>query len=596
MADEKKKTSKLDELKKEEAYLVSTPDPNHELENDILAVRQKIKDLENKQTEKIYEQSPSKSVLENPEQINLDYSEIMKNATGAYPKDQDELDSWKKNYANRSLFSTVPLETTAEETGIYKPDEQKFSDAVKSPDFQQFLKDMQVEAIASDRQSIADEGSKGVRGTLTEILYPEGMKSVREGTEYTPADAAVETAFNVGEAIPWGAPFKVGGAISKVLAPIFKASRKVEHVPFGMVANQTIMPAGRETYNALARDKDLGTSAADAGIGTAINVGTPLAIKGAFRSLSRGIKLPRIMSKFDKILTDVDKKRASEELAEETEQLYKKEGLNIPVSEAELYPSELSDKERKKVASDLSGVIGSYSEIAKKANRERAIAPKLVGTKAYADLIKELKFNENPLAESYHNYMVSATDAPIDNVKKIRAKSKTPEFNFYDELAKEENRIGKRIDPISAYEAWASNDPYITALRYNVPDANPSLYNENGKLTKEAKQLMDLKGTKDPLDLDRIGKGTQTLETVSDFAGMGKEFGLNAMGQSKDAVRVIPYVGDKIVESREKKKNIIGESSEEKESRWAKGYSTVAEQKMPEYKKWYETNIERLAD
>jgi len=302
------------------------------------------------------------------------------------------------------------------------------------------------------------------------------------------------------------------------------------------------------------------------------------------------------MSKFDKILTDVDKKRASEELAEETEQLYKKEGLNIPVSEAELYPSELSDKERKKVASDLSGVIGSYSEIAKKANRERTIAPKLVGTKAYADLIKELKFNENPLAESYHNYMVSATDAPIDNVKKIRAKSKTPDFNFYDELAKEENRIGKRIDPLSAYEAWASNDPYITALRYNVPDANPSLYNAKGKLTKEAKQLMDLKGTKDPLDLDRIGKGTQTLETISDFAGMGKEFGLNAMGQSKDAVRVIPYVGDKIVESREKKKNIIGESSEEKESRWAKGYSTVAEQKTPEYKKWYESNIKRLAD
>jgi hypothetical protein len=77
---------------------------------------------------------------------------------------------------------------------------------------------------------------------------------------------------------------------------------------------------------------------------------------------------------------------------------------------------------------------------------------------------------------------------------------------------------------------------------------------------------------------------------------MGKEFGLNAMGQSKDAIRVIPYVGDKIVESREKKKNIIGESSEEKESRWAKGYSTVSEQKMPEYKKWYESNIKRLAD
>ena len=649
---EVKKPSKLDELKGTEKDLLDLGYPDNSAE--VSVVRQRIRDLENKQLDKTYQEYPSQSIYENPEAINLDYSDIMKQVTGSYPKEQEDLDEWKRNYANRSIKSTVPLETTAEEIGVFDPSTQNFSEVVKTPEFQQFLKDMQEELVSEDRSKTTEEGTKGIRGTLTEILYPQGIEASRSGKEYGLGDAAVETAFNVGEAVPWGAPFKigavgrVGAAIARVLEPVSKipvvgptvykgieeipgkaislipsVARKVEQVPFGAIANQAIMPVARESYNVLGRDKDLSDAAIDAGFGTGVNFGTPLAVKGALRGTTRALKIPTIAAKLEKLTRDVENKRAAEELEEATGKLYKKKGLNgdryvgddINMFD-ELEPksaepqSELGTREKESIKNALGkSSMDAYEKIAKKANLERKIAPRLIGYKDYSNLIKELKFNENPLAQPYHEYIVRSAKPPRsldERMFDVLSNPNATEESIGSRLDDTE-RFGKRQDPIDAYGAWVTEDPYLKSLRYNIPGANQSAYytkaqakalgdkNLKGKLTEESRRLMDLKGTKDPLAIEKIGKYTPVIESVEDLAEMGKEFGINALGQNKDAARVIPYVGDKLVDSREAKKNIAKESHDEKEARWENGYATFEERKTPEYKAWEKENIQKLA-
>jgi len=697
MAEEKKKTSKLDELKGSEKELLYLGYDDESEE--IKSVREQIRDLENKNLDKTYQEYPTTYVdpsIKEPTIGNIDYSEIMKHVTGSYPKEQSDLDEWKRNYANRTINSTVPLETTAEEIGELDTDKgERFSDIVKTPKFQQFLKDMQGEVVSGDREKIAEEGTSGPRGWLTNIAYPQGIESVKSGSEYTPGligaglshvtapmfgesvveskdwnpigDFGAETAFNVGEATPWGAPFKVGSAgrvaaaiarligptvgkvpgvgklaqkgiekglsvagkgvdkvEDKLLSKVPKASRWLEKVPaVGAIANQSIMPVARETYNLAARDKELSDAAGDAGIGTAINFGTPLAAKGAFRGFNRAINLPGIAAKIENLTSDVDKKRAADELSEAAEKLYKKKGLtpekypvsDIPLSEESIIGPIEQEGIRKSIGKET---MNAYGNIAKKANFERNISPELVNSKDYANFIKSLKYNDNPLAEPYHQFTVRSADVPRS--KKERWDDLFPpdvkkKGNYIatdvdkERIAKrvaDDSRFGERQPLISSYDAWMSEDPYIKSLSYNTPGANKSMYytkeqaealgdpNLKGTLTEEARRVMDLKGTKDPLAIERSSRFTPLIETGEDLAGMGTEFVLNAWGQDKDAARVVPYVGDKLVDWRESKKNIAKESPDEKEERWSDGYVTFEETKTPEYKAWKEDRISNL--
>lgn len=682
--------SDLNDYKEDLNRNINEPDSvTNKIRSNISEIESKIRDLENKNLDKTYQEYPTQYVdpsIKEPTIGNIDYSEIMKQVTGSYPKEQSDLDEWKRNYANRTINSTVPLERTAKEIGILDTDKgQRFSDIVKTPKFQQFLKDMQGEVVSGDREKIAEEGTSGPRGWLTNIAYPQGIESVKSGEEYTPGligaglshvtaprfgesiveskdwnpigDFGAETIFNVGEATPWGAPYKIGSAgrvaaaiarligptvgkvpgvgklaqkgiekglsiagtgvdevEDKVLSKVPKASRWLEKAPiFGAIANQSIMPVARETYNLAARDKELSDAAGDAGIGTAINFGTPLAAKGAFRGFNRAINLPGIAAKIEKLTSDVDKKRAADELAEATESLYKKKGLTpekYPVSDIPLPDESVTGLVEQEAIRKSMGkeAMDAYENIAKKANFERNISPELVNSKAYANFIKSLRYNDNPLAEPYHEFTVRSAKPPrkmIDKVDEVLLNPNAPDDVVSKRL--DNNQIfGKRQPLISSYDAWMTEDPYIKSLSYNTPGANQSMYYTKaqanalgdpkleGTLTEEARRIMDLKGTKDPLAIERSSRFTPLIETGEDLAGMGTEFVLNAWGQDKDAARVVPYVGDKLVDWRESKKNVAKESPDEKEERWSDGYVTFEETKTPEYKAWKEDRISNL--
>lgn len=638
--------SDLNDYKEDLNRNINEPDSvTNKIRSNISETENKIRDLENKNLDKTYQEYPTQYVdpsIKEPTIGNIDYSEIMKQVTGSYPKEQSDLDEWKRNYASRTLNSTVPLERTAKEIGVLDTDKgQRFSDIVKTPKFQQFLKDMQGEVVSGDREKIAEEGTSGPRGWLTNVLYPQGIESVKSGAEYTPVDAGVETAFNVGEATPWGAPFKigsagrVGAAIARILGPVGSkisekvisfvpnVSRKLEKVPaIGAIANQSIMPVARETYNLAAMDKELSDAAGDAGIGTAINFGTPLAAKGAFRGFNRAINLPGIAAKIENLTSDVDKKRAADELSEAAEKLYKKKGLtpekypvsDIPLSDESWIGPIEQEAIRKSMGKET---MDAYGNIAKKANFERNLSPELVNSKDYANFIKSLRYNDNPLAEPYHEFTVRSANVPRSkkerwddlfppDVNIVKYRTTDVDKERIAKRVADDSRFGERQPLISSYDAWMSEDPYIKSLSYNTPGANQSLYYTKaqakalgdpkleGTLTEEARRIMDHKGTKDPLAIERSSKFTPAIEFGEDIAGMGTEFVLNAWGQDKDAARVVPYVGDKLVDWRESKKNVAKESPDEKEERWSDGYVTFEETKTPEYKAWKEDRISNL--
>jgi hypothetical protein len=584
--------------------------------NEIAKYTAQLSDLEGKKISKTFSPYPSaedypsntSTAIPDSESVRtpVDYANYMFRVTGNYPKDNAELENWKKDYANTVINkSNVPLSFIAKQIGL-QGENQRFSDIVNKPEFQQFLKDMQNKQLETERQQIIDDKYKDAKWYeypgyfLSELMYPAGIEAVKTGKNYTLGNAATETGINVAESVPWGAPLKAGALASKfgswaserllqnvpnIVKKAGTYAAKVPTIPFkamefagkaplvlGSVLTNSAVPIGREIYNVAEFDKPISDAAIDAGIGTAVNLGTPLFVEGALRGLTRATKNNVVGDVLTRLSNAIYRKKNTEEVLAKKANLYKKANIDNDLNLTRKIPDTYTENEK----NILNNMFMQGDDYLKD---KIAAESGIVTAKDYRNVLEYFENMGNEEGAKWARRMESLTpDEVLNNTKFKINKSKNDYITETD------------FKP----------DDFSESVLYTGP--RYSNYNpKTKKLTQIARDQLKNKGSKNIMDLAEVPKYVKQGEIAQDLYELLSTYGINKLGKGDYAKRIVPVSEDfqkKYInpETRNEPKNIINETPDETNKRWSKGFATFDEQKTPEYQTWLAENIKRLAD
>lgn len=555
------------------------------------------------------------------ESDQTDYATIMKNVGQPAPKNQAEVEAFKGRLAKDVYDKDLSLVDIARSSGFNVPKyedgpkkgQYKFSETVKTPEFQKFLKDMQESQRVADMRKMVDKETRfldytdpdtgeqvhipfteGVRNQIMDLMYPTTLSRLSKGDQnITKSDVDKETGVNLLESLPVGsalrAPFKAAkygsGPVAKAIAGL---------IDIGAA------PAAREVNNISEGEKGYADAARDAATGTLFNYAVPHVIDVGAGSIKEYVPIAkkaiesyldkRNMGKnIDELLKGPTKARKPEidfsDIASISE-----EGIpEIGRVKSELERTGQFSKERQEgLASNLKRNRDQKSSQIPISDRE--MRDKL-SDKDYLEWIQSQK--ENPVLSDYLNYM--------------------------KEVTSKEGEV-----PIKS--------PYVqTVLANKAPYKSSMIFDEKGNLYPNIKKEIEEQGISNQLDyapvkmaldepktwfgkrIDNITRsGGNGQEIVGDIAKSAGRLGMNKYSESEGGKAIgksMPWSADEKTEeapteteeqkkSRQKKGKFYNteKSKEIKEYRWENGYATTEERKSPEYKEWEANKIRSLKD
>lgn len=566
-----------------------------------------------------------------------DYATIMKTVGQPAPKSQAEVEAFKGRLAKDVYDKDLSLVDIARSAGFKVPKyedgpkkgQYKFSETVKTPEFQKFLKDMQESQRVADMRKMVDKETRfldytdpetgeqvhipfgeGVWNQIRELMWPTTLNRLSKGDQnITNADVDKETAINLLEALPFGsmarAPFiasKYGsGAIAKGAAGF---------------ADISAAPVAREVYNVSKGEKGWPDAGRDAFTGTLFNYAIPHVLDVGAGSIKEYVPIAKkaIESYLDKrnIGKNIDELLKGPSKARKPDVTFdtglKNVDKNIPTVN-DKQTNELSQFLKKTKDNEAEAIINTDLDMRSKLNDVE-----------YLEWLQNQK--DNQFINDYTNYMNSlAKDEKArlltDNEGKF---INTPYIDY-----------NKQIKTPYVQNVIASKSPYSKNM----------IFDKQGNIYPHIKDEMTEAGIENALEygpvrvalnepktwvgsvIDELTRSNSAFKTIPEGAAKGAgRFAMNKYSESEGGKSIgesinnsMPWGADEKTEEvpteteeqkkfRQKKGKFynnerskeIDEYKKSPEYRWSRGFATFAEKNTPEYQTWLAENIKHLAD
>ena len=562
-----------------------------------------------------------------------DYATIMKTVGQPAPKNQAEVEAFKGRLAKDVYDKDLSLLDIARSAGFNVPKyedgpkqgQYKFSETVKTPEFQKFLKDMQESQRVADMRKMVDKETRfrdytdpdtgeqvhipfteGVWNQIVDLMYPTTLSRLSKGDQnITNSDVDKETAINLIESLPFGsmvrAPFaaaKYGsGAIAKGAAGL---------------ADISAAPVAREVYNVSKGEKGWTDAGRDALTGTLFNYAIPHVIDVGAGSIKEYVPIAKkaIEGYLDKrnIGKNIDELLKGPSKARKPDVTFdtglKNVDKNIPTVN-DKQTNELSQFLKKTKDNEAEAIINTDLDMRSKLNDVE-----------YLEWLQNQK--DNPFINDYTNYMNSLakdekTRLLTDNEGKF---INTPYIDY-----------NKQIKTPYVQNVIASKSPYSKNM----------IFDKQGNIYPHIKDEMTEAGIENALEygpvrvalnepktwfgsvIDELTRSNSAFKTIPEGAAKGAgRFAMNKYSESeggKSIGKSMPWGADEKTEEvptetkeqkafRQKKGKFynnerskeIDEYKKSPEYRWSRGFATFAEKNTPEYQTWLAENIKHLAD
>ena len=568
------------------------------------------------------------------ESDQTDYATIMKTVGQPAPKNQAEVEAFKGRLAKDVYGKDLSLVDIARTAGFKVPKyeegpkqgQYKFSETVKTPEFQKFLKDMQESQRVSDMRKMVDKETRfrdytdpetgeqvhisfpeGVQNKIMDLMFPTTLSRLSKGDQnITYADVDKEKGVNLLEALPLGSALRAPFAAAKFGLKAAKyGSGPVAKAIAGLI-DIGAAPVAREGYNIAKGEKGWTDARNDALTGTLFNYAVPHVLDVGAGSIKEYVPVAK-----KAIESYLDKRNMGKNIDELLKGPSKAKKPDIDFNSIASV-SEEGIPEIGRVKSELERT-GQFSK-----ERQDALASNIKRNRdqrAYQIPISDREMRDRLSDKDYLEWIQSQKENPV----------LSDYLNYMKEVTSKEGEV-----PVKS--------PYVqTVLSNKAPYKSSMIFDKNGNLYPNIQKEIEEQGVSNPLEyapvkmaldepktwfgkrIDNITRsGGNGQEIVGDIAKGAGRLGMNKYSESEGGKAIgksMPWGADEKTEeapteteeqkkSRQKKGKFyntekskeIDEYKKTKEYRWENGYATTEERKSPEYKEWEANKIRSLKD